>query len=229
MRKTTHRNAMIKTEARHWSDPEELDAALREAFAPKKQSLEERFDYIEAIFASFLNEKGCPHPIEFCMFLGAHWCALPTGFDKMSDAEMRLAMKSATVGRGSAYIKQNFKLTDQEAIAADICLRIFGYPRLSAEQKPEAAFHIGRLSQLLSSLGHLKMVERGKSNRESTSRGGKNSEKTDEIKTSLAVMSKYRKRHSENRSAQLAARDLGLKHSTMLSRWNRAKKKGETL
>lgn len=178
MRKTQHRNAMIKAEVRHWSDPNELASAVQKVLAPNKQSFESKLESIAVILAAFLKEKECPHPTEFCLFSGAYWCELPIGWEQMSDAEMRLAMKNATVGRGVAYIKQNFKLTDPESIAADICLRIYGYPRLSAEQRPEAAFHIGRLCQMLSGLAHLEIVERGKKNKEGNSRGGNETVKT---------------------------------------------------
>lgn len=222
---------MIQAEVRRWSGSEEFTAAFQAKSGSKHETFEARLDMITSELSEFLKKNGLPYPLETCVYSGAYWCSMPDDWDDKDIISRCASIKSANVGLGVDYINRKFERTDPESIAADICLRIFEYKRLNAEKKPEAAFQIGRLTQLLSSLSHLSIVERGKKNKAATVSGGKSTGKKirDErkISESIAYMMELLKQNlTISDAAEKTAKKFGIMPSAMRTRYYNAKKSG---
>ena len=127
----------------------------------------------------------------------------------MSRADQDKVFREAMGIEGYAYTKGTTSPISAEGIAASACFQILNFENREAG-KYDAAFQIGRLVTMLSSLQHLSMVERGKSNRDATRRGGEEASKS---KNSLvrrkriieAMLAHKEKGHSISRAAELAA------------------------
>lgn len=176
----------------------------------------------------FLTSKNLPHPFQLYLTKADISSELPETWESMSVEERsRAAPLGTSVEIGWAFVRRTAKPFEPVWFAAEIAMRLMFLERATAERREELFFEIGVLQSQWSSRRHLPNVRRGKKNKESTRRGGKNAAAKQNFKEQrelvLKTIAYYREKgHSKSHSAELAARDgIGPSMSTNRSTWYR--------
>lgn len=229
MQKEVHKNAMFRAETEASTLRSEICHALAQMAGEKLIPFRQKLEQIERLVTEHLLAADFPDPHSLCLTNGEVWSPLPEDWEQRDRWHKSEAAVGATVMVGWAYIKKSAEPLSDIAVMAEISMQISVAKNSTTDAQLNAAFCIGRLLHVISSMVHLPMVERGKDNKSATRRGGKETGRARKDSERRARILQRMEEliadgHTVSRAAQIAAREgIGTSKGANKQIWYRHK------